>query len=319
VNEAIVVTLPGPDWLEDVQPMPAGVEGRVWQMDVPAAEALGEDAGRVAMVVWPYMWRPSVALSVAELPALRVVQTLSAGYDTMHGQVPDGVTLANAGGVHDASTAELAVGLALASLRGVDDAVRDAAQHRWGPRQRRSLADRRVLLLGVGGVGRAIADRLAPFEVDLTRVGSTARDDDRGHVHGTDELPRLLPGSDVVVLATPLSSSTRGMVGRRFLEAMPDGALLVNVGRGAVVDTGALLTELRRSRLQAALDVVDPEPLPSDSPLWEAPGLLLTPHVGGNTTAMRPRAVALLRDQVERLASGAPLDNLIPKEALASP
>jgi phosphoglycerate dehydrogenase-like enzyme len=239
------------------------------------------------------------------------VQTLSTGYDGLPQQLSPGVALATASGVHDASTAELAVGLMLASLRGIDDAARDMESARGRHQRRSSLADRRVLVLGAGGIGRAIVDRLAAFEVALTRVASTAREDERGRVHAAGELPSLLPGQDVIVLALPLNPATRGLVDAGFLGAMPEASLLVNVGRGAVVDTDALLAELRRHRLRAALDVVEPEPLPADHPLWGAPGLLLTPHVGGDTTAMRPRAVALLRDQLFRLAARSGVRNLV--------
>jgi phosphoglycerate dehydrogenase-like enzyme len=135
------------------------------------------------------------------------------------------------------------------------------------------------------------------------RVASRARTDERGVIHAVGELPALLPETEVVVVALPLTEATRGLVDAAFLAALPDGALLVNVGRGPLVDTDALLVELQRRRLRAALDVVDPEPLPADHPLWSAPGLLLTPHTGGMTSAMRPRAVALLRRQFDRLAS----------------
>lgn len=311
MDHSFVVTLPDADWLEELHPLPKGVEGRVWTVDRPAADELGRDADRIGVVVWPYMGRPRAPEALQALPSLRLVQLMSAGYDDVRPHVPDGVTLANAAGVHDASTAELAVGLMIASLRGIDEAVHDLEQGRWRPRQRLSLADRRVLLVGVGRVGAAIAARLAPFEVHVTRVGSRARDDGAGHVHGAGELPGLLPDHDVVVLATPLDDGTRGLVDAAFLAAMPDGALLVNVARGPVVVTEALVRELRSHRLRAALDVVDPEPLPAGHPLWSVPGLILTPHVGGNTSAMRPRALALLREQLSRFADGGELVNVI--------
>ena len=311
MNETPVVTLPDEGWADDLAPLVEGARTAVWDVVCPPRPALGAAADHVAMVVLPYMSTPSALDRLGDLPALRVVETLTAGYDGLTEQVPTKVTLATATGVHDAGTAELAVGLALASLRGIDDAVRDAEAGRWRHRQRRSLADRPVLLVGVGAVGAAIADRLAPFEVTVTRVASSARTDERGEVHGVDALPALLPRHDVVILATPLTDTTRGLVDADFLAAMPDGALLVNIARGPVVDTDALLAELRRGRLHAALDVVDPEPLPDGHPLWGAPGLLLTPHVGGNTTAMRPRALALLRDQVARLVGGEPLRNVV--------
>jgi phosphoglycerate dehydrogenase-like enzyme len=305
------VTLPDPDWVDDLPSLPDGVRAAVWDVAHPPGDVLGDAADDVAVVVLPYMSSPAAIGTLRELPGLRLVQTLTTGYDGVPEHVPDGVGLATASGVHDASTGELAVGLLLATLRGIDDAVRDAEAGRWRHLTRRSLADRRVLLLGTGGIGRAVAERLLPFEVVLTRVASTARTDDLGPVHGVDELSALLPDHDVVVLAVPLSPATHHLVDAEFLAAMPDGAVLVNVARGPVVDTGALLGELRRHRLRAALDVVDPEPLPEDHPLWGAPGLLLTPHVGGDTTAMRPRALALLRDQLERLASGREPRNLV--------
>jgi len=300
----LLVTLPDTEWQEALGQLPEGVRTVVWDVDSDPREALGEDAERVGYVVLPYMTPATALETVATLPRLQLVQTTSAGYDNLVDRLPGGVRLANGAGIHDASTSELAVGLALAKLRGIDTAVRDADQAAWRPAKRRSLADRKVLLLGVGGIGGAIAARLAPFEVDLVRVATTARTDEHGAVHGVDELPELLPEAEVVVIGLPLTDSTRGIVDAAFLAALPDGALLVNVGRGALVDTDALLAELRTERLHAALDVVDPEPLPAEHPLWGAPNLLLTPHVGGATTAMQPRALRLLRAQVERLAAG---------------
>jgi phosphoglycerate dehydrogenase-like enzyme len=142
-------------------------------------------------------------------------------------------------------------------------------------------------------------------------VATRARDDDRGHVHGADELAGLLPAHDVVILATPLTDATRGLVDAAFLAALPDGALVVNVARGAVVDTAALVREVSSGRLRAALDVTDPEPLPADHVLWTLPGALVSPHVGGDTSAFPPRARALLRDQFERYAAGRPLRNVV--------
>ncbi|MFP5346268.1 MAG: 2-hydroxyacid dehydrogenase [Actinomycetes bacterium] len=311
MHATTVVTLPAEDWLRDLQPLPGGIEARVWDVESPPAQALGADADRVGLVVWPYMSQPAAARSLGDLPALHTVQTLTAGYDDLLGVVPGGVRIANAAGVHEASTAELALGLAIASLRGIDDAVRNAQEGRWVHRHRPSLADRRVLVLGLGPVGSGIVERFAPFEVSLTRVASRPRDDAHGHVHGVDELPSLLPEHDVVVLATSLTDATRGLVDAAFLAAMPDGALLVNVSRGPVVRTDALLAELQRGRLRAALDVVDPEPLPPGHPLWTAPGVIITPHLGGDTSAMRPRAVALLRRQLGRLAAGEEPANIV--------
>ena len=299
-----VVTVPDERWLEL---WPAGeepVDIRLWDMrESTSLEPV--------MVVLPYMGTSEVLPRLAELPSLRVVQTLSAGYENVLPHVPDGVTLATGAGIHDASTAELAVGLAVGALRGFPDFVRAAERGVWASGTRPALADRRVLVVGVGGIGSAIIARLEPFEVSVTRVGTRARDDEHGHVHGVDELPELLPRHEVVVLATPLTDTTRGLVDARFLAAMPDGALLVNVSRGPVVVTDALVAELEAGRLVAGLDVTDPEPLPADHPLWRAPNVLISPHVGGDTSAFPPRARALLKDQFERFAAGRDLRNVV--------
>ncbi len=299
-----VVTVPDPRWtgLWDDGRQP--VELSIWDM----RSACPVDP---VLVVLPYMDPAPILHRLPELTALQVVQTLTARYDDVLQALPAGVTLANGAGIHDSSTAELAVGLAIAALRGLGDFARAQTTGRWGCGTRTSLADRRVLLIGSGSVGGAIADRLAPFEVELTLVASRARDDARGRVHGVDELPALLPHAEVVVLACPLTERTRGLVDAGFLAALPDGAALVNVSRGPVVVTDALLAELVAGRLVAALDVTDPEPLPPGHPLWTAPNLLISPHVGGNSTAFPARGRALLVDQLERFAAGRPLRNVV--------
>lgn len=169
-----------------------------------------------------------------------------------------------------------------------------------------------MLIVGYGPIGSAIEDRLAPFEVArVARVARSERTTARGPVHRLTELPALLPEADIVVLSTPLTERTRGMVNADFLSRMKDGALLVNVARGAVVDTKALLAELDSGRLTAALDVTDPEPLPQGHPLWQAPGVLISPHVGGPTSAFLPRAERLLIAQLNRFVNREPLGNVV--------
>ena len=290
----IVVSLPTASWARALGPV-EGADVVVWDGRGPAPHPAPD------LVVPDYVATPDLSALPA---ATRAVQLLTIGYDGVPEQLPAGVLLCNAAGVHETSTAELAVGLAILALRGLDGDVRAMATGEWKPSRRTSLADRRVLVVGWGGVGRAVADRLAPFECAVTAVGTRARVQDGVAVRASSELPGLLPEHDVVVLACPLTAATRGLAGAGFLAAMPDGALLVNVARGPVVDTAALVAELRTGRLRAALDVTDPEPLPADHELWSLPGVVVTPHVGGNSTAFRPRMLRLLRAQVERLRAG---------------
>lgn len=295
--------LPGTLRVERVDP---GVDDR---------DRLGE-IGDVRFYVPAYDTPVDLASVLPAMRSLQVVQTQTAGVDVVAPHLPDGVTLCNARGVHDASTAELAMTLLLASLRGVPDFVRAQPEGRWAYGVRRALADHTVLLVGHGSIGAALERRLEPFECRVLRVARRARVDNGGReVHGLDDLPSLLPQADAVVLLVPLSDETRRLAGADFLGRMRDGAVLVNVSRGPVVDTDALLAETSSGRLLAALDVTDPEPLPAGHPLWRAPGVLISPHVGGATTAMHPRIRALLRDQLHRFAAGEPLVNVMPRRA----
>lgn len=264
----------------------------------------------VELYVPSYRFDRRDAEIIADMKRVRVVQTLTAGVEHIRPYVPDGVTLCNGRGIHDASTAELALTLMLSSLRCVPQFVRAQDRAEWAPEWARSLADRTVLIVGYGAVGEAIERRLAGFEVDVVRVARSAREG----VHGYDALPDLLPEADVVVLIVPLTSQTHGMVDKEFLARMREGALLVNVARGPVVDTDALVEALHSGHVHAAVDVTDPEPLPADHPLWRAPNLLISPHVGGASTAMWPRAYRLVREQLARFAAGEPLANVMTGE-----
>ncbi|WOX21919.1 2-hydroxyacid dehydrogenase [Streptomyces solicathayae] len=275
----------------------------------------GDPADCVYYVV-PYMKGTEIAVRpLAAMTSVRAVQTLSAGIDHVTpglGDLRPGVRLCNAKGVHEASTAELTLTLILASLRGVPGFVRGQDAEEWRAGFYPALADKSVLIVGYGSIGAAIEDRLAPFEcARVARVARSARATERGPVHALADLPALLPQADVVVLSTPLTAQTRHLVDADFLARMKDGALLVNVARGPVVDTKALLVELESGRITAALDVTDPEPLPSGHPLWHAPGVLVTPHVGGSTSAFMPRAKRLIADQLSRFAAGEELRNVV--------
>jgi phosphoglycerate dehydrogenase-like enzyme len=244
---------------------------------------------------------------VTELPRLQLVQLLSAGAERFAGRLPDGVLLCNARGAHTPSTAEWAVAATLAAQRGFPFFAREQAAGRWSSETFSSLVGARVLVVGAGDIGTAIGRMLAGFDVQLTYVARTARDG----VRSTADLPELLPHADVVILIVPVTPETTGMVDAAFLAAMQDGALLVNAARGVVVDTDALLAELTAGRLRAALDVTDPEPLPEGHPLWSAPGLLLTPHVGGAVPDTNARAAAAVTEQLARVLAGEPLVNVV--------
>jgi phosphoglycerate dehydrogenase-like enzyme len=288
--------------------VPAGLELDYYRAD-------GEDfpgtIDEVAFYVLPYMRGPAVLSRAAEMPKLQVVQTLTAGYEEFLPLVPPGVTLCNAAGLHDTSTAELAIALALASGRHLDDFARNQPAGDWRFEFGRALADQRVLIVGYGHIGQAIERRLDGFEVaSVTRVARHARTGPP-RVHPIEDLHRLLPQADVAFIIAPHTPQTEGMIGAAELALLPDGALLVNVARGKLVDTDALVAELETGRIRAALDVTDPEPLPPDHPLWRQPGALISPHVGGASSAFFPRADRLMAAQLNRFVAGQPLENVV--------
>lgn len=295
------VLVPRQEYLDDTPP---GLRVELW----PGASAPPpEDPDDVLLFVAPYDDPHGIDL-VDRLPNLRAVQLLTAGYEHALPRIRPGVELFNGAGLHDASTAELALALILAAQRELDRWVLQRERGIWDRHLTRSLAGCRVLLLGYGGIGRAIEQRLVPFEVEsITRVAGRARPDD--DVHAADELLDLLPAADIVVLAVPQSAATAGLIGARELALLPDGALVVNVGRGPALDTAALLAE--GGRIRAALDVTDPEPPPPGHPLWTAPGVIFSPHIGGGSDTFAPRARRFVAEQLARWASGEPLINKV--------
>jgi phosphoglycerate dehydrogenase-like enzyme len=305
-----LVLLPWPDHATALAGATDGLEVAVWTDDgpPPADDVLD----RVTFYVPAYQGGARALEAMARMPRLQVVQSLWAGVDAVWPHLPAGASLHNAAGVHDASTAELAVALTLARLRGLDVFARAQERGEWSAQRLDALADRTVLVVGYGRIGQAIERRLAGFEVDVVRVARSARTLDDGRVvHAMSELPDLLPEVDVVILIVPQTPETVGLVDAAFLARMRPGALLVNVARGPVVVTDDLVAALRAGRVTAALDVTDPEPLPADHPLWSAPGVLISPHVGGNSSAFEPRAQRLVAGQLRRWRSGEPLDNAV--------
>lgn len=305
-----VVWLPYADTAEAEQRLggiPSGLDvdcylgGDDWPTTISEAE----------FYVLPYMSGAETLSRAGEMGQLKVIQTLTAGVESFLPHVPAGVTLCNAAGVHDASTAELALALALASGRQLDRFARAMPNGEWGFSFGRALADQRVLIIGYGSIGAAIERRLAGFEVaSVTRIARRARTGEVV-VHPVDELRALLPEADVVFVIAPHTAETDQLIGRGELRLLPDDALLVNVARGRLVDTEALLDEVASGRISAAVDVIDPEPLPSSHRGWQLPGLLISPHVGGASSAFWPRADRLIASQLARFASGDQLRNVI--------
>jgi phosphoglycerate dehydrogenase-like enzyme len=283
--------------------LPAGMVADVWTggTDLPAS------ADSVEVVIPPFpVSRPHLPL-LGELPKLRLIQLLSAGAEKVIPYVPPGVTLCTARGAHDDVVAEWVLSVVLAQVHDLPRFVRSQQEGRWDFTLTDELAGKTVLILGYGSIGAAVARRLAGFDVRVLPVARTGRPG----VHGIGSLPDLLPQANIVVLLVPVTPSTERMVDAAFLARLPDGALVVNAARGAIVDTDALLAELTSGRLHAALDVTDPEPLTAGHPLWSAPGLLLTPHVAGAGGKPMARSLAVAKAQLARYQAGEPLLNVV--------
>lgn len=293
----LLVSVPSAQLRDDLGELPDDVEVVVWDMTDAAPRE------RFDMVVPPYMSMDGVIERLSEIE-VGFVQGQSIGYDNVQGRLPEGIRFANASSVHETATSELAVALTLAAQRRLPDFVRAQDRGEWTGGGAPGLADARVTLLGFGGVGRAIAARMQPFEVSLRAVASHGRLQDGVEVFPLGKLDEVLVDTDVLIASLPGGDATRHVIGDAALSALPDGALVVNVGRGPLIDTEALVDHVRRGRIRAALDVADPEPLPADHPLWSLDGVLIAPHVGGATDAMRPRIARLVRRQIDLLRAG---------------
>jgi phosphoglycerate dehydrogenase-like enzyme len=276
------------------------------------------DAEVEFVVLGPELARGARAL-FKRLPNLRVVQSTSAGVDSLLPLVPEGVTLCGASGAYDIAVSEWVVAMLLALGWHLPQFYELQQRAEWdsnagdwistGPSSIGRVDDldgTTVLVFGHGSIGRAVAARLAPFGVHTIGIARHARDD----AEAPEALPRLLPEADAVVLLSPLTPETTGTVDAHFLARMKEGALLINAARGAIVDTDALVDALRAGHIRAALDVTDPEPLPPEHPLWQAPNLLITPHIAGSVTRWRNRAYRLAGEQLRRYVAGEPLLNV---------
>lgn len=250
-----------------------------------------------------------VEIDLYALPSLEVVQVLSAGVEWMLDRVPEGVTLCNARGARDRAMAEWTIAALLADLKQVRPLAEAQAARRWKRLDIYDLSDLKVAVLGHGASGRELVELLEPFGTEVRGIARRARPEEG--VVAMEEAGEVLAWCDALVNLLPLTAQTKRVVDAELLSQLPDGALYVNLGRGQTTDTYALIEELRRGRLRAVLDVVDPEPLPPDHPLWEAPGLMLSPHVAGDTPASDRAAWRLVADQLARFARGEPLRNVV--------
>jgi phosphoglycerate dehydrogenase-like enzyme len=284
-----------------------GLDDVTVEIVVPDGGALPESAAHVEFYVPQFFPAAEAVTAMAQMPRLKVVQTLTAGFDRVRPHVPAGAVLCNARGVHDASTSEWVLAAILASLRQFQYFAAEQAAGRWSYRFTDCLAGKTVLIVGYGSIGKAVERRLDGFDVRVRRVARSARDG----VSPVADLPQLLPEADVVILLAPTTSETIGMADSRFLSRMKDGALLVNAARGSLVVTADLVAEVSSGRLFAALDVTDPEPLQPGHPLWDRPNVLITPHVGASTPVSWLTATGFVRAQVDRYLAGQPLVNVI--------
>ncbi|CAN5565617.1 2-hydroxyacid dehydrogenase [soil metagenome] len=291
------------DGVRRLENLPEGVEVEVF----PSGGSFDGDALGVRFVV-PPLGLPSEAPDIlAGLPDLEVVQTFSAGVDWILPHVPPGATLCDARGFHDISVSEWAAAAILAMKKDFPKYRDFQRESQWNHAAGEDLEGSNVLIVGHGFIGEAVEKRLEPFDVEIARVART----ERAGVHAIADLPDLLPRADVVVLLLPLTDETEGLFDGELFGRMRDGAIFVNAARGAIVDTGALRKELVSGRIRAALDTTEPEPLTGDHPLWDAPGVFITPHVAGDTRKFPERAYRLIGAQISRFASGEPLHNVV--------
>lgn len=262
-------------------------------------------------------------LAALEPPArLRWVHTGTAGVRSLlHPELAArDIALTNSAGIHAEPIAETVIGMILHFARGIDHVVHAQALRHWdtAPFERidggiREVAGATLGIIGYGGIGRAIARRGRALGMDVLAVRRSGDADEHARVlHGADALDTLLAESDVVVLCVPSTPHTRGMIAAREIERMRDGAILINVARGDVLDDAALIHALRAGRLRAAaLDVFDTEPLPPESPLWDAPNLLISPHVSATSPHFWDRQCDLILDNIQRYLTGRPLRNRV--------
>jgi len=270
---------------------------------IPSESQLDE----IEFYVPSYMGGIKTLEVITKMTKLKTVHYSQAGYDDILPYIPDNVILCNASGLHDVSTAELAIGLTIASRRGFAQFMDNQKKGLWHRQRNLALADSHVGIVGYGHIGKRIASLLKMFETKVTPFSRSGAD---GSVK-INEFDNYLADLDVIILILPLTKESKNFINSDRIKRMKDGATLINLARGAIVDTDALIAELKTGRITAGLDVTDPEPLPKDHPLWSAPNLIITPHVGGDSSAFEPRARKMVQEQLARIAEKKPLLNQI--------
>lgn len=273
--------------------------------------------GADVLLVWDFT-SDAVRPAWPAADAVRWVHTASAGVDRVAFPelLASDVVLTNSRGVFDRPMAEYVLATVLALAKDLPTTLRLQESHTWRHRESERITGRTALVVGSGPIGRAIARLLTAVGMRVRLVGRTARLDDPefGAVHAQDELHSLAADADYLVLAAPLTDQTRGMVDAALLSALPPTARLVNVGRGPLVVTDDLVSALHDGRLAgAALDVFETEPLPEESPLWNAPGVIVSPHMSGDVHGWRDELVTLFVENLDRYSCGRTLHNVVDK------
>ncbi|KTG29370.1 D-2-hydroxyacid dehydrogenase [Haloferax profundi] len=272
----------------------------------PKTTAETIEAARDADVITGTYLQHDVLDAAAEL---RLFAGAAAGYDHLPMETlrERGIVVTNASGVHGPNIAEHVVGWLLTITRRLDEGIRRQERREWRSFQAYGeLKGSTVTVVGLGAIGQAVVERLEPFGVETIGVRYTPeKGGPTDRVLGFDDLESALVETDFLVLACPLTDETRHLVDQQAFFALPNHAVLVNVARGGVVDTDALVSSVQRGYLRAAaLDVTDPEPLPEDHPLWTFENVFITPHVAGYTPQYFTRLADILAENVERLESG---------------
>lgn len=273
----------------------------------PIAEMTSTELSEITYYVPQYMAGTPALAWIPKLPNLQIVQLLNAGYDDAISYLRPGLALCNARGVHDYSTAELALSLMLAKLRLIPEFSANQNLGKWEHKTTGSVADKTVAIVGYGSIGKTFESLIQNFPITILRFAQTSRE----NVIAISEINKYLPEIDIVVLIVPLTETTKHLFNKERFELMKKGSLIINVARGGVVNTDDLLAALRSGHILAAVDVTDPEPLPSDHPLWKEKNILIVPHVGGDSASFEPRARKLISEQLLRISQDKPMINQI--------